>query len=65
MRGSLVHDGCYQLMREKLLPARKRRPADELLRLICLEDGMSRVRADYVFHAVRAFGASSSKSCRA
>jgi len=61
MRGLLVHDGCYQLMREKLLPARQRRPADELLWLICLEDGMSRVRADYVFHAVRAFGAPSAR----
>jgi hypothetical protein len=61
MRGSLVHDGCYQLIREKLIPPRKRKPADVLLWLICLEDGMARVRADYVYHAVRAFGAGAAK----
>ena len=57
MRGSLVHDGCYQLIREKLIPQGKRKPADVLLWLICIEDGMARFRADYVYHAVRAFGA--------
>jgi len=61
MRGSLVHDACYQLMREKHLPQRRRKPADELLWMICLEDGMSRPRADYVYHAVRTFGASSAR----
>lgn len=55
MRGSLVHDACYQLMRAKLLPQDKRKPADVLLWLICIDDGMSRTRADYVYHAVRAF----------
>ncbi len=61
MRGSLVHDGLYQLMREKLLPQGRRKPADVLLWMICLEDGMSRARADYVYHAVRVFGASSAR----
>jgi hypothetical protein len=61
MRGSLVHDACYQLMRERLLPQSRRKPADVLLWLICLADGMSRARADYVFHAVRAFGARSAR----
>jgi hypothetical protein len=61
MRGSLVHDACYQLIREKLLPGRKRKPADVLLWLICLEDGMSRARADYVYHAVRVFGGASAR----
>ncbi|MDJ0785551.1 MAG: hypothetical protein QNK05_02015 [Myxococcota bacterium] len=56
LRGSLVHDACYQLMRERLLPGRRRKPADVLLWLICLEDGMPKPRADYVYHAVRVFG---------
>ena len=61
MRGSLVHDACYQLMREKKLKQNKRKPADVLLWLICQEDGMSKVRADYVYHAVRTFGGGSAK----
>ena len=61
MRGSLVHDACYQLMREKLVPQKRRKSADVLLWLICLEDKMSRTRADYVYHAVRTFGAGSAR----
>ena len=45
MRGSLVHDALYQLMRLKLLPASLRETADMLLRRICIEDGMCRLRA--------------------
>ncbi len=61
MRGSLVHDACYQLMREKHLPQARRKAADELLWMICLADGMSQTRADYVYHAVRTFGASAAR----
>lgn len=64
MRGSLVHDACYQLMREKLLPQSRRKPADVLLWLICIEDKMSRTRADYVYHAVRALGGSAARPRR-
>jgi hypothetical protein len=64
MRGSLVHDALYQLMRQKLLPGRLRKRADELLWMVCQEDGMSRIRANYVFHAVRAFGTSSARPPR-
>ena len=64
MRGSLVHDGLYQLIRQRLLPGNKRKPADVLLWLICIEDGMSRTRADYVYHAVRAFGGSAARPPR-
>lgn len=61
MRGSLVHDALYQLMREKLLKQRLRKKADEILWMICLADGMAKARANYVYHAVRAFGASSAR----
>jgi len=53
MRGSLVHDAGYQLMRECNLPIEYREYFDQLLREICLEDGMSRLRAWWVYKAVR------------
>lgn len=62
MRGSLVHDALYQLMRERKLPQECRPVADEILRDICLEDGMSRVRAWYVYWAVRLFAAGAAKA---
>ena len=37
MRGSLVHDALYQLIREGLLPSSAREDADKLLRSICRE----------------------------
>lgn len=55
MRGSLVHDALYQLMRLGALDASVyRKQADELLRQICLQDGMSRLRAWWVYVGVRA-----------
>lgn len=56
MRGSLVHDALYQLMRERHLGQEHRAAADELLRQICIEDGMSWFRAWYVYRSVRVFG---------
>ena len=62
MRGSLVHDGLYQLMREGLLAHEEyRKSADDLLRDICVEDGMSKFRAWYVHRAVRISGGKSTK----
>ncbi len=61
MRGSLVHDALYQLMRERLLPQRMRKAADVMLRDICIHDGMSKTRADYVYHAVRVFAGKAAK----
>lgn len=53
MRGSLVHDALYQLMREGLLDKHYREKADEELRRICREDGMSWIRAWWVYCGVR------------
>ncbi len=61
MRGSLVHDALYQLMRQNRISLEYRKYADELLKKICLEDGMSSFRAAYVYKAVRVFGESSAK----
>ena len=56
MRAALVHDGFYQLMREAGLDLSYRKPADQLLRRMCREDGMSWLRAWWVYWAVRIFG---------
>lgn len=56
MRGSLVHDSLYQLIREGHLPESLRDNADRILRRHCEEDGMWSVRAWWVYTAVRKFG---------
>ena len=56
MRGSLVHDALYQLLRSEYLAPECRKQADEELRRICLEDGMSKVMAFLVYWSVRIFG---------
>ena len=56
IRGSLVHDALYQLMRECGLAPRWRETADLLLRQMVTEDGMHSVMAALVFQAVRTFG---------
>lgn len=56
MRGSLIHDALYQLMREGEIDRKEYRGhADRLLREICLKDGMNKFRAWYVYHAVKMF----------
>ena len=62
MRGSLVHDALYQLMRAGVIPQDQRLRADKALRKICREDGMSRVRAWWVYRAVRKFGAKAARA---
>jgi len=59
MRGSLVHDAIYQLLRMQLIDIRYRLEGDIELRRVCLEDGMCSFRAWYVYHSVRAFAAGS------
>ena len=56
MRGALVHDGFYQLLRESDLPMSYRKKADKLLRNMCREDGMMWIRSLWVYWAVRIFG---------
>ena len=56
MRGSLIHDALYQLIREGVLSMPDRKRVDQILREICLEDGMARFRAWYVYKIVREFG---------
>ncbi len=57
MRGSLVHDALYQLMRLEAIDAKRwRDTADRELQRMCREDGMWRIRAWWVYHAVRLFG---------
>ena len=57
MRGSLVHDALYQLMRDAGLPEdRWRATADLELKRCCLQDGMSQLRAWWVYRGVRLGG---------
>ena len=59
MRGSLVHDVLYQLIRTDYLGASFKGAADDELRHICRLDGMGRLRSWWVYRGVRRFGASS------
>ena len=56
MRGALVHDALYQLMREHVLPITLRNVADFIMYKFCLEDGMTKLRAWYCYQAVKQFG---------
>ena len=53
MRGAFVHDALYQLLRQGLLPSVSRLFADKELKKACLKDGMSKIRAWYVYRGVR------------
>ena len=52
---SLAHDGGYQLLRETDLPETLRAAFDSLLYDLCLQCGMSEIRARYVYEAVKLF----------
>ena len=62
MRGSLVHDAFYQLMRDDYLGQHYREAVDVLMRDMCMEDGMYAWRAEYVYHAVRMFAQSAANA---
>ncbi len=59
MRGSLVHDALYQLIRDGLLNIDQRVLSDIELHDICVEDGMHPWRAHIWLDSVGAMGASS------
>ena len=61
MRGSLVHDSLYQLIRMGKIPYSYKDHADRLLQKICIDDGMSKVRAWCVYQVVKRFGFISAK----
>ena len=64
MRGSLVHDALYQLMRLKKLDCQTHRErTDQILCEICKEDGMCALRRWYVYRALRTFGAPNAHPC--
>lgn len=56
MRGSLLHDAGYQIIRRGLLSKDFRPAFDRLLRDTCLLDGMNPIRAAWVFASVRSMG---------
>ncbi|NOZ53139.1 MAG: hypothetical protein GXP08_08360 [Gammaproteobacteria bacterium] len=57
MRGSLVHDALYQLMRnDELDKVKFKDSADRLLQRMCKEDGMSSLRAWGVYQALKYTG---------
>ncbi|MSR13823.1 MAG: DUF1353 domain-containing protein [Gammaproteobacteria bacterium] len=54
MRGSLIHDALYQLIREgHLTESQHRELADRILQRVCREDGMSALRSWWVYQGVR------------
>ena len=55
MRGSLVHDALYQLIRLNRITPEYRKHADRLLEKICIDDGMWKFRAHCWEKAVRWF----------
>jgi hypothetical protein len=61
MRAGLVHDACYQLIREGYIDKYNKAYADRLFREILIEDGMSSIRASYYYYAVKYFGNSALK----
>ena len=56
LRGSLVHDVLYQMIRDFSLGSDFRKAADQALIRICKEDGMPWWRRKWVYWALRKFG---------
>jgi len=62
MRGALVHDALYQLLRDRMHSVANRRQADQVFRSILLEDGMSRIRAWVWYRSVRRYASWAAKA---
>lgn len=64
MRGSLVHNALYQLMHNNQLELAYRENADKILEKLAIEDGMSKIRARWIYrgHQLFAHDARSSSS---
>jgi len=56
IKGSLIHDALYQLIRYKILYKKDRITCDKILRDVCIEQGMSKIRAWWVYHGLKVFG---------
>ena len=56
IRASLIHDCLYQMLREGQLPQSDRAAADLEFRRLCLEDGMSALRAWWLYRGIRIGG---------
>jgi len=56
MIASLVHDALYQLIREGVIDKDDKDKCDRILRKICLEQGMSKLRSWWVYQGVKRFG---------
>ena len=52
LRGSLAHDALYQMLRLGVLPESMWKDCNDVLYRLCLEDGMSKIRASWVRWAV-------------
>jgi hypothetical protein len=62
MRASLVHDALYQLMRHGHLGIEWRDIVDGLFYRLMRKDGVSIIRAAYIYRAVKWFGADYAKA---
>jgi len=56
MRSSLIHDVLYQCHRQGLIPRDYRPISDRILKDVSKEDGMSWIRRQWTYGAVRVFG---------
>jgi hypothetical protein len=62
MRGGLIHDALYKLIRWDLLSQSRRKEVDQEFHKIIRADGVFRLRAWYYYQAVRKFGLSSASA---